>query len=79
MVQSLAQLAATLIYYIRSKISSKEKVFLNDAFAFSFFPALMHATIFGNVTALVQRMYGARKSLYQTKVSENLGNFPEWN
>lgn len=27
----------------------------------------MHATIFGNVTALVQRMYGARKSLYQTK------------
>ncbi len=29
--------------------------------------ALMHATIFGNVTALVQRMYGARKSIYQTK------------
>lgn len=29
--------------------------------------ALMHATIFGNVTALVQRMYGARKSQYQTK------------
>ena len=29
--------------------------------------ALMHATIFGNVTALVQRMYGARKSVYQTK------------
>jgi hypothetical protein len=27
----------------------------------------MHATIFGNVTALVQRMYGARKSQYQTK------------
>ena len=27
----------------------------------------MHATIFGNVTALVQRMYGARKSVYQTK------------
>ncbi|XP_059089572.1 potassium voltage-gated channel subfamily H member 8-like [Tigriopus californicus] len=29
--------------------------------------ALMHATILGNVTALVQRMYGARKSVYQTK------------
>lgn len=29
--------------------------------------ALMHATIFGNVTALVARLYGARKSLYQTK------------
>ncbi|CAB4061358.1 KCNH8 [Lepeophtheirus salmonis] len=29
--------------------------------------ALMHATIFGNVTALVQRLYGDRKSLYQTK------------
>ena len=27
----------------------------------------MHATIFGNVTALVQRLYGARKSQYQTK------------
>jgi len=27
----------------------------------------MHATIFGNVTALVARLYGARKSLYQTK------------
>ena len=27
----------------------------------------MHATIFGNVTALVARMYGARKSIYQTK------------
>ena len=25
----------------------------------------MHATIFGNVTAIVQRMYGARKSVYQ--------------
>ena len=29
--------------------------------------ALMHATIFGNVTALVQRMYGARKSVYSSK------------
>lgn len=29
--------------------------------------ALMHATIFGNVTALVARLYGARKSIYQTK------------
>ena len=27
----------------------------------------MHATIFGNVTAIVQRMYGARKSVYQSK------------
>ena len=27
----------------------------------------MHATIFGNVTAIVQRMYGARKSVYQGK------------
>ena len=27
----------------------------------------MHATIFGNVTALVARLYGARKSIYQTK------------
>ena len=42
-----------------------------------FFPALMHATIFGNVTALVQRMYGARKSLYQTKVRLNWSN--DWN
>ena len=32
-----------------------------------YFAALMHATIFGNVTALVQRLYGARKSQYQTK------------
>ena len=34
---------------------------------FSSVSALMHATIFGNVTALVARLYGARKSLYQTK------------
>ena len=27
----------------------------------------MHATIFGNVTALVQRLYGTRKSDHQTK------------
>ena len=33
----------------------------------SLIAALMHATIFGNVTALVARLYGARKSLYQTK------------
>ena len=32
-----------------------------------FIAALMHATIFGNVTAIVQRMYGARKSVYQSK------------
>ena len=36
-------------------------------YASPLFAALMHATIFGNVTALVQRLYGARKSQYQTK------------
>lgn len=30
----------------------------------------MHATIFGNVTAIVQRMYGARKSMYNTKLRD---------
>ena len=39
---------------------------MNDHFLCSF-SALMHATIFGNLTALVARLYGARKSLYQTK------------
>ena len=29
--------------------------------------AFMHATIFGNVTVQIQRLYGARKSQYQTK------------
>lgn len=28
--------------------------------------ALMHATVFGNVTSIIQRMY-LRRSLYQTK------------
>lgn len=31
-----------------------------------FFTALMHAVVFGNVTAIIQRMY-ARRSQYQTK------------
>ena len=30
----------------------------------------MHATMFGNVTALVARLYGALKSLYQTKMKD---------
>jgi hypothetical protein len=30
------------------------------------FAALMHAVVFGNVTAIIQRMY-SRRSLYQTK------------
>ena len=34
----------------------------------------MHATIFGNVTALVQRLYGTRKSDHQTKW-KNLKDF----
>ena len=29
-------------------------------------PALMHALVFGNVTAIIQRMY-SRRSLYQSK------------
>lgn len=33
---------------------------------YSFFTALMHAVVFGNVTAIIQRMY-SRRSLYQTK------------
>lgn len=33
---------------------------------FSFFTALMHAVVFGNVTAIIQRMY-ARRSQYQSK------------
>ena len=37
-------------------------------------PALMHATIFGNVTALVQRLYGTRKSDHQVKW-KNLKDF----
>lgn len=32
----------------------------------SFLLALMHAVVFGNVTAIIQRMY-SRRSLYQTK------------
>lgn len=35
-------------------------------FFFSLFTALMHAVVFGNVTAIIQRMY-ARRSQYQTK------------
>ena len=34
----------------------------------------MHATIFGNVTALVQRLYGTRKSDHQVKW-KNLKDF----
>lgn len=33
---------------------------------FCIIPALMHAVVFGNVTAIIQRMY-SRRSLYQTK------------
>lgn len=32
-------------------------------------PALMHAVVFGNVTAIIQRMY-SRRSLYQTKLRD---------
>ena len=42
--------------------------------SFFSFPALMHATIFGNVTALVQRLYGTRKSDHQVKW-KNLKDF----
>lgn len=31
--------------------------------------ALMHAVVFGNVTAIIQRMY-SRRSLYQTKLRD---------
>lgn len=36
---------------------------MNSAIVFS---ALMHAVVFGNVTAIIQRMY-SRRSLYHTK------------
>ena len=45
------------LVYVRSCIKNTSIQFI----------ALMHATIFGNVTALVARLYGARKSIYQTK------------
>ena len=49
---------------VRSRIT-------RDAFTFKqfnvwLFTALMHAVVFGNVTAIIQRMY-SRRSLYQTK------------
>ena len=36
---------------------------------FWLFTALMHAVVFGNVTAIIQRMY-SRRSLYQTKLRD---------
>jgi hypothetical protein len=36
---------------------------------FCLFTALMHAVVFGNVTAIIQRMY-SRRSLYQTKLRD---------
>ena len=50
---------------------SSENCTKNDFFIFA---ALMHATIFGNVTALVQRLYGTRKSDHQVKW-KNLKDF----
>ena len=32
-------------------------------------PALMHAVVFGNVTAIIQRMY-SRRSLYHTRMKD---------
>lgn len=39
---------------------------VDNAFAFATLSALMHAVVFGNVTAIIQRMY-SRRSLYQSK------------
>jgi len=33
------------------------------------YPALMHAVVFGNVTAIIQRMY-SRRSLYHTRMKD---------
>jgi hypothetical protein len=37
--------------------------------AICYFPALMHAAVFGNVTAIIQRMY-ARRAHYQLKTRD---------
>ncbi len=38
-------------------------------FVYCFSPALMHAAVFGNVTAIIQRMY-SRRSLYHTRTKD---------
>lgn len=39
------------------------------SFFFVSFAALMHAVVFGNVTAIIQRMY-SRRSLYHTRTKD---------
>lgn len=39
------------------------------SFLSSLLPALMHAVVFGNVTAIIQRMY-SRRSLYHTRMKD---------
>jgi hypothetical protein len=43
-----------------------QTIFLQHSSSSFTFAALMHAVVFGNVTAIIQRMY-ARRSQYQTK------------
>lgn len=54
-------------FYANPPISSPQKCYacFKENVSFSF-TALMHAVVFGNVTAIIQRMY-ARRSQYQSK------------
>lgn len=51
------------IYNVRKLGFTMEMEPLKRGYLFS---ALMHAVVFGNVTAIIQRMY-SRRSLYQSK------------
>ena len=42
---------------------------MNLKTTFPLSPALMHAVVFGNVTAIIQRMY-SRRSLYHTRTKD---------
>ena len=53
-------------YSLKCAYTGKWRLYIINACHLSF-TALMHATIFGNVTAIIQRIYGARKSEHQTK------------
>ncbi|XP_064474528.1 potassium voltage-gated channel subfamily H member 8-like isoform X4 [Ornithodoros turicata] len=73
----MAATYVTALYFTTSSLTSvgfgnvaantnAEKVF---SILTMFIGALMHAVVFGNVTAIIQRMY-ARRSLYQTKLRD---------
>ena len=59
----------SLVIQFASNVSANTRVEKIFSVVIMLIGALMHASIFGHVTALVQRMY-ARKSEYQTKLRD---------